>query len=90
MKKNKNYEKPKQRFSKAKFGEFIKKYFSNNKTSEVAEILGVETRKVSDYVHREKLYEKSSCWTSKDPAHRSKVCRENGKKGGRPRKNKKK
>ena len=84
--KNGNFGKPKQRFSKKKFGKFIKENYRFRKTAELAEILGVETRRVSDYVHREKLYDKLNCWTSKDPSHRSKVCRENGRKGGRPRK----
>lgn len=91
MQKNKNnHEKPKQRFSKKKFEESVRELFPTRKTAEVAEILGVETRQVSDFVHRVKSDEKSKEWTKKTATHRSEVAHENGKKGGRPRKNKKK
>ena len=82
MKKN-QYEKeqPRRRFSKAKYAETIKKLYHLMPTAELARMLGLEPRKVSDYAYRNN-YERC---LGKDKAERKQVARENGKKGGRPR-----
>ena len=84
--KNRNDEKPKQRFSKEKFGDFIKKNYSTTKTAELANILQLTTDQVKEYARREKSEERSGQWAKKTPAHLSKIRSECGKMGGRPRK----
>ena len=74
------------RFCEKTDGEMIRKYFAEMPTKELARMLGLEPRKVSDFAHR-KNYE--GC-LRKDKAERKQVARENGKKGGRPRKKAKK
>ena len=71
----------KKRFSKAKYAETIKKLYHLMPTAELARMLGLEPRKVSDYAYRNN-YERC---LGKDKAERKLVARENGKKGGRPR-----
>ena len=86
-KKKRDDKKPKQRFSKDKYGEFIRKNYATRKTAELAEILGLEEKPVKDYAYREKSEEREGLWARKDPAYLSEIRRECGKKGGRPRKN---
>jgi hypothetical protein len=83
MKKRKNQnEQPKQRFSKELYGDIIRRLFRLMPTAKLARLLGLEPRKVSDYIYRNNEKE----WAGKDAAERSQVASENGKKGGRPRK----
>ena len=57
----------------------IRKYFAEMPTAELARMLGLEPRQVSDFAHR-KNFERC---LKKDKAERKQVARENGKKGGR-------
>ena len=70
------------RFNEKTDGEMVRKYFAKMPTAELARMMGLETRQVSDYAYR-KNYE--PC-LGKNEAERKQVARENGKKGGRPRK----
>ena len=81
-KNNSNHEKAKMRFSKTKYGEFIRRLYRLMKTADLARLLGLEPRKISDFVYRNN-FEK---WAGKDSDERKTVASENGKKGGRPRK----
>ena len=85
--KKRDDKKPKQRFSKDKYGEFIRKNYATRKTAELAEILGLEEKPVKDYAYREKSEEREGLGARKDPAYLSEIRSESGKKGGRPRKN---
>ena len=85
-KKKRDDKKPKQRFSKDKYGEFIRKNYATRKTAELAEILGLEEKPVKDYAYREKSEEREGLGARKDPAYLSEIRGECGKKGGRPRK----
>ena len=80
----KENEKTGRRFCEKTDGEMIRKYFAKMPTKELAEWMGLKPRQVSDFAHR-KNYE--GC-LRKDKAERKQVARENGKKGGRPRKKK--
>ena len=79
MKKN---EEKCRRFNEKVDGEMIRKYFANMPTKELARMMGLEPRKVSDFAHRNNF---EGC-LKKDKAERKHVARENGRKGGRPRK----
>ena len=70
------------RFREKEDGEMIRKYFAKMPTKELARMLGLEPRKVSDFAHRNNF---EGC-LKKNKAERKQVARENGKKGGRPRK----
>ncbi len=53
MEKNKkDKERKKKRFSKAKYGDFIRRFYRLMPTAELAELLGVEPRQVSDFAYR--------------------------------------
>ena len=82
----KEKEKKGRRFNEKTDGEMVRKYFSEMPTAELARMMGLEPRKISDYAYR-KNYE--PC-LGKNDAERKQVARENGKKGGRPRKKSKK
>ena len=57
MKKNQyDKEQPRRRFSEKTDGEMVRKYFAEMPTSELARMLGLEPRQVSDFAHR-KNYE---------------------------------
>ena len=79
-------EQKKRRFSEKVYGEMIRRWFALMPTADLARMLGLEPRKISDFAHR-KNYERC---LKKDEAERKQVARENGKKGGRPRKKAKK
>ena len=79
MKKN---EKKGRRFNEKVDGEMIRKYFAKMPTAELARMMGLTARQVSDFAHRNNF---EGC-LRKDKAERKQVARENGKKGGRPRK----
>ena len=83
MKKNQyDNEQPRRRFNEKTDGEMVRKYFAKMPTAELAQMMGLEPRKISDFAHRNN-YEP---YLKKDNAERKQVARENGKKGGRPRK----
>ena len=83
MKKNmKDKERRKKRFSKAKYGDFIRRFYRLMTTAELAKKLGVEPRKISDFIYRNNCEE----WAGKDSDERTRVASENGRKGGRPKK----
>ena len=83
MKKN---EKTGRRFREKTDGEMVRRWFALMPTKDLAQMMGLKTRQVSDYAYR-KNYE--PC-LGKNDAERKQVARENGKKGGRPRKKSKK
>lgn len=74
-------ERPRSRFSKKKYGEIIMRLFHLMPTAELARMLRLLPRQVSDFAYRNN-FEKS---LAKDAKERTKVASENGKKGGRPR-----
>ena len=78
---NKNVQKCR-RFNKKTDGEMIRKYFAKMPTAELARMMGLEPRKVSDFAHRNNF---EGC-LKKNKAERKQVACENGRKGGRPRK----
>lgn len=81
MEKNKkDKERKKKRFSKAKYGDFIRRFYRLMPTAELAELLGVEPRQVSDFAYRNNC---DGC-LGKDKAVRKQIATENGRKGGRP------
>ena len=80
--KMKDKEQRKKRFSKAKYGDFIRRFYRLMPTAELARRLGVESRKISDFIYRNNCEE----WAGKDSDERTRVASENGRKGGRPRK----
>ena len=77
MKKN---EKKGRRFNEKVDGEMIRRYFAKMPTKELARMMGLTARQVSDFAHRKNF---EGC-LKKDKAERKQVARENGKKGGRP------
>ena len=81
--KKRDDKKPKQRFSKDKYGEFIRKNYATRKTAVLAEARGMTVKQVENFIYRNKTKGK----TCKDPDYLSKIRSESGKKGGRPRKN---
>ena len=88
MKDNKsNNERPKRRFCEATDGPVIRKLYATTSTADLAKMLGLTVKKIKDYIHREKFKEGTERCLKKDPAYLSQVNSENGKKGGRPRKN---
>ena len=86
-KNNSNYEKPKKRFNKALYGPIILRLYPTMPTADLAKMLGLTVKQIKDFIHREKFKEGMEHCTRKDPAYLSRVNSENGKKGGRPRKN---
>ena len=82
--KNGEIEEPRKgrRFREKEDGEMIRKYFAKMPTKELARMMGLEPRKVLDFAHRNNF---EGC-LKKNKAERKQVARENGKKGGRPRK----
>ena len=70
------------RFNEKTDGEMIRKYFAKMPTKELARMMGLKPRKVSDFAYRNNI---EGC-LGKNEAERKQVARENGKKGGRPRK----
>jgi len=83
MEKNKrNDKKPKQRFSKEKYGEFIRKNYATKETAVLAEATGLTVRQIKNYVYRNNLEN----WASKNAATLSRINSKKGKKCGRPRK----
>ena len=82
MEKNmKDKQQRKKRFSKAKYGEVIRRLYRLMTTAELAKRLGLEPRKISDFIYRNNFED----WAGKDSDERTKVASGNGKKGGRPR-----
>lgn len=74
------------RLRKAVDGPEIEKRFATTPTPELARQMGLTVEQIKNYAYRENHKE---C-VGKDAATRSRINSENGKKGGRPRKNCKK
>ena len=89
MTKKNNQEKPTRRFCAATDGPIIRRLYATTPTVELAGMLGLTVKQIKDYIHREKFKEGTERCLRKDPAYLSQVNSENGKKGGRPRKNSK-
>jgi len=75
-------EQPRRRFNKAKYGEIIRRLYRLMRTADLARMLGLMPRQVSDFIYRNNYEE----WAGKDSDERKQVATENGRKGGRPRK----
>ena len=82
--KNKQYDKeqPRRRFNKKVDGPTVMEWYAVMPTAELAERMGLTVKQIKNYVYRENLKPGGL----KDPAVKSAINRENGKKGGRPRK----
>ena len=78
----KENEKTGRRFREKTDGEMVRRWFALMPTADLARMLGLEPRQVSDFAHRNNF----EPYLKKDNAERKQVARENGKKGGRPRK----
>lgn len=74
------------RLRKAVDGSEIEKRFATTPTPELSRQMGLTVKQIENYAYRENHKE---C-VGKDAATRSRINSENGKKGGRPRKNIKK
>ena len=75
-------EKPTRRFCEAKDGPFIQENYPKYPTAIIAKWQGLIKKQVDDYVYSHNEED----WAKKDPDVKSQINRENGKKGGRPRK----
>ena len=73
------------RFREAVDGQEIRKWYAKMPTPELARRMGLKVKQITNYVYKLNM----KWWARKDDAVRSAVNRENGKKGGRPRKNNK-
>ena len=72
--KMKDKEQRKKRFSKAKYGDFIRRFYRLMPTAELARRLGVESRKISDFIYRNNCEEWAGIFISKKTyIHRSKT-----------------
>ena len=78
----KENEKTGRRFREKTDGEMVRRWFALMPTKDLAQMMGLKTRQVSDFAHRNNF---EGC-LKKNEAERKQVARENGKKGGRPRK----
>ena len=85
-KKQKDVQPAGRRLRKAVDGPEIEKRFATTPTPELARQMGLTVKQIENYAYRENPKE---C-VGKDAATRSRINSENGKKGGRPRKNIKK
>lgn len=74
------------RLRKAVDGPEIEKWYATMPTPELARQMGLTVKQIENYAHRENHKE---C-VGKDAVTKSRINSENGKKGGRPRKNCKK
>lgn len=70
------------RFREAVDGPEIREKYSKMPTKELARQKGLTVKQITNYVYKLNM----KWWARKDDAVRSAVNRENGKKGGRPRK----
>lgn len=70
------------RFCEATDGPVIRKWYATTRTSALAKKLGLTVKQIMNYVHRHSGEE----WAEKHASYRSKINRENGKRGGRPKK----
>ena len=82
MTKKNNQEKPTRRFCAATDGPIIRRLYATTPTAELAKIRGLIKKQVDDYVYSHNEED----WAKKDPDVKSQINRENGKRGGRPRK----
>ena len=88
MKKKQYDEQPQtgRRFRKAVDGPKIKKWYATTPTAKLARRLRLMVKQIENFVHREN----PELWARKDAATKSRINSENGRTGGRPRKNSKK
>ena len=75
-------EQKKRRFNKKVDGPVVMKWYAKMPTPALARMMGLKVKQIENFLHREKL----EPGKAKDPKVRSAINRENGKKGGRPRK----
>lgn len=71
------------RFSKKVDGPTVMKWYAKMPTPALARMMALKVKQIENFLHREKLEPGGV----KDPKLRSAINSENGKKGGRPRKN---
>ena len=84
MKKNQyDKEQPGRRFNKKVDGPVVMKWYAQMPTDELARRWGLTRKQIENFLNREN----PKPGGLKDPAVKSKVNSETGKKGGRPRKN---
>ena len=84
MKKNQyDKEQPRRRFNKKVDGPTVMEWYAKMPTAELAGRMGLTVKQIKNYVYREN----PELWARKDAATLSRINSENGKKGGRPRKN---
>ena len=76
-------EQKKRRFNKKVDGPVVMKWYAQMPTDELARRWGLTRKQIENFLNREKL----EPGKVKDPEVRSAINSENGKKGGRPRKN---
>ena len=72
-------ERPWRRFCEAKDGPVIRRLYASMRTADLARIMGLTVKQISDYVYRHN----TEPWARKKSAFLSKVNSENGKRGGR-------
>lgn len=75
-------EKKGRRFNKKVDGPTVMEWYAKMPTAELARMMGLKLKQIENFLNREN----PEPWGYKDPALKSKVYSENGKKGGRPRK----
>ena len=75
-------EKKGRRFNKKVDGPTVMEWYAKMPTAELARMMGLKLKQIENFLNREN----PKPWGYKDPALKSKVNSENGKKGGRPRK----
>ena len=75
-------EKATRRFREAEDGAFIRENYPKLPSAIIAKRRGLIKKQVDDYAYSHNTED----WAHKDPLVRSETNRENGKKGGRPRK----
>ena len=70
------------RFNKKVDGPTVMKWYAKMPTPALAQKMALKAKQIENFLHREKV----DPGKAKDPEVRSAINRENGKKGGRPRK----
>ena len=73
------------RFREAVDGPVIRKWYARMPTAELARRMGLKVKQITNYVYKLNM----KLWAHKEKKVLSAVNSENGKKGGRPRKNSK-
>ena len=76
-------ERPRRRFREAVDGPFIRQWYARMRTVDLARWMGLTVKQIMNFVHRES----TERWARKCKEVLSKINSENGKCGGRPKKN---